>query len=437
MFLPQEIIRTKRNGENLSLKQIEDFVSGLVTGEFGDAQVGAMAMAIYQQGMDTDEIVNLTMAMKNSGDVLTWPELDGPVIDKHSTGGVGDKVSFMLAAIVGACGAYVPMISGRGLGHTGGTSDKLESIAGFNVQPSIELFKKTVKELGIAIISQTDNLAPADKRLYSIRDVTATVESIPLITASILSKKLSAGLDALVMDVKVGNGAMMTSMDDAKALAQSIVNVANNAGVNTLAIITDMNQVLGTTAGNALEIYETVKYLTGKQREPRLHAVVISLATAMLVSAKIASDEKDALAKINDVLDSGTAAELFETMIYTLGGPIDLLDNPWDSMQKANHIVEVLAPQHGYISAMQTRDIGMAVVAMKGGRLTNGQPIDHSVGFDRILPVGTLVNRGDILARVHASSESDVQLASQTYIASLSIAENEPAPTPVIYQTIS
>lgn len=437
MFLPQEIIRTKRNGENLSLKQIEDFVSGLVTGEFGDSQVGAMAMAIYQQGMNTDEIVNLTMAMKNSGDVLSWPELDGPVIDKHSTGGVGDKVSFMLAAIVGACGAYVPMISGRGLGHTGGTSDKLESIAGFNVQPSIELFKKTVKELGIAIISQTDNLAPADKRLYSIRDVTATVESIPLITASILSKKLSAGLDALVMDVKVGNGAMMTSMDDATALAQSIVNVANNAGVNTQAIITDMNQVLGTTAGNALEIYETVKYLTGKQREPRLHAVVVSLATAMLISAKIATDNKDALTKINDVLDSGTAAELFETMIYTLGGPVDLLDNPWGAMQKANYIVEILAPQHGYISAMQTRDIGMAVVAMKGGRLTNGQPIDHSVGYDRILPVGTLVNRGDIVARVHASSESDAQLASQTYLASLSITESEPEATPVIYQTIS
>ncbi|GHE82377.1 thymidine phosphorylase [Thalassotalea profundi] len=437
MFLPQEIIRTKRNGGNLSLAQIQDFVSGLVTGEFNDAQVGSMAMAIYQQGMSTDEIVNLTMAMKNSGDVLTWDELDGPVIDKHSTGGVGDKVSFMLAAIVGACGAYVPMISGRGLGHTGGTSDKLESIAGFNVQPSIELFKKTVKELRIAIISQTDNLAPADKRLYSIRDVTATVESIPLITASILSKKLSAGLDALVMDVKYGNGAMMSSMDDASALAQSIVNVANGAGVNTQAIITDMNQVLGTTAGNALEIYETVKYLTGKQREPRLHAVVLSLAKAMLINAQIATDEKDALERINNVLDSGSAAELFETMIYTLGGPIDLLDNPWGAMQKANHIVEILAPEHGYISAMQTRDIGMAIVAMKGGRLANGQPIDHSVGFDRILPVGTLLNRGDIVARVHASSESEAKLASKTYLDSLTISESEPEPTPVIYQTIS
>ncbi|GAA5142915.1 thymidine phosphorylase [Thalassotalea piscium] len=437
MFLPQEIIRSKRNGENLSLQQIQDFVSGLVTGDFSDAQVGSMAMAVYLQGMNTDEIVNLTMAMKNSGDVLAWPELDGPVVDKHSTGGVGDKVSFMLAAIVGACGAYVPMISGRGLGHTGGTSDKLESIAGFNLQPSIALFKKTVKELGMAIISQTDNLAPADKRLYSIRDVTATVESIPLITASILSKKLSAGLDTLVMDVKVGNGAMMASMTDAQALAQSIVNVANNAGVNTQAIITDMNQVLGTSAGNALEIYETVKYLNRKQREPRLHAVVVSLATAMLITAKIAKDKDDALIRINHVLDTGKAAELFEKMIYTLGGPIDLLENPWNAMKKADQIVEILAPQHGYISAMQTRNIGMAIVAMKGGRLTNGQPIDHSVGFDRVLPVGTLVNRGDVLARVHANSDTDVQLASKTYIDAITITDKAPEEAPVIYQTIS
>ena len=268
MYIPQEIIRDKRDGKKLSEQQILNFVDGLVTGKFNDAQVGSMAMAIFQQGMHTEEIVQLTHAMMNSGDVISWPELDKPVVDKHSTGGVGDKVSFMLAAIVASCGAYVPMISGRGLGHTGGTSDKLESINGFNVQPSISDFKRITKELGVAIISQTDNLAPADKRLYGIRDVTATVESIPLITASILSKKLAAGLDALVMDVKVGNGAMMQNIDDATALAKSIVNVANDAGVNTQAIITDMNQVLGSTAGNALEMKETVDYLTGKQREP-------------------------------------------------------------------------------------------------------------------------------------------------------------------------
>ncbi|ASP49545.1 thymidine phosphorylase [Cognaticolwellia beringensis] len=437
MLLPQEIIRTKRNGGSLSKEQIQSFVDGLVTKDFNDAQAGSMAMAIFQKGMETREIIDFTMAMKNSGDVLSWPELEGPIVDKHSTGGVGDKVSFMLAAIVAACGAYVPMIAGRGLGHTGGTADKLESIAGFNVQPSIGEFKRIVKDLGMAIISQTDNLAPADKRLYGIRDITATVESIPLITASILSKKLAAGLDTLVMDVKVGNGAMMSNIDDAKALAQSIVNVANGAGVPTQAIITDMNQVLGATAGNALEMAETVKYLNGTLREPRLHAVVVSLAKAMLVSAKVAENEDKALAKINSVLASGAAAEIFNKMIHALGGPSDFMEDPWRSMQRANCIKDVIALDHGYINGMQTRDIGLAVVGLKGGRTANGQQIDHSVGFDRVLPIGTLVNRGDVLARVHAEDENSANLASQQYQTALVIGEKAAEQTPVIYQTIS
>jgi thymidine phosphorylase len=437
MLLPQEIIRTKRNGGSLSQEQIQYFVDGLVTLNFNDAQAGSMAMAIFLQGMETREIIDFTMAMKNSGDVLSWPELDGPVVDKHSTGGVGDKVSFMLAAIVAACGAYVPMIAGRGLGHTGGTSDKLESIAGFNVQPSISEFKRIVKDLGMAIISQTDNLAPADKRLYGIRDITATVESIPLITASILSKKLAAGLDSLLIDVKVGNGAMMSDIDDARALAQSIVNVANGAGVPTQAIITDMNQVLGATAGNALEMAETVKYLNGSLREPRLHEVVVALAKTMLVSAKVAENEDIALKKINQVLASGAAAEIFAKMIHALGGPNDFMEDPWRSMQRANVIVDVIAPEHGYITGMQTRDIGMAVVGLKGGRTANGQQIDHSAGFDRILPTGIRINRGDIVARVHASDQNAATAASQQYLAALTINEQQAEEPPVIYQTIS
>ncbi|MBA6390814.1 thymidine phosphorylase [Colwellia sp. BRX10-3] len=437
MLLPQEIIRTKRNGGSLSKEQIQSFVDGLVTKDFNDAQAGSMAMAIFQQGMETREIIDFTMAMKNSGDVLSWPELEGPVVDKHSTGGVGDKVSFMLAAIVAACGAYVPMIAGRGLGHTGGTADKLESIAGFNVQPSIAEFKGIVKDLGMAIISQTDNLAPADKRLYGIRDITATVESIPLITASILSKKLAAGLDTLVMDVKVGNGAMMSNIDDARALAQSIVNVANGAGVPTQAIITDMNQVLGATAGNALEMAETVKYLNGTLREPRLHAVVVSLAKAMLVSAKVVENEDKALIKINSVLASGAAAEIFSKMIHALGGPNDFMEDPWRSMERAQCIKDVVALEHGYINGMQTRDIGLAVVGLKGGRTANGQQIDHSVGFDRVLPIGTLVNRGDVVARVHARDENSLLQASQQYQAALVIGEKQAEQQPIIYQTIS
>jgi len=434
MYLPQEIIRKKRDGKILTQQDIENFVDGLVTEKFNDAQVGAMAMAIFQQGMETEEIVQLTHAMMHSGEVLAWPNVDRPIVDKHSTGGVGDKVSFMLAAIVASCGAYVPMIAGRGLGHTGGTSDKLESIAGFNVQPSIEEFQSITKKLGMAIISQTSALAPADKRLYGIRDVTATVESIPLITASILSKKLAAGLDALVMDVKVGNGAMMNNIDNATALAKSIVNVANSAGVKTQAIITDMNQVLGSSAGNALEMKETVDYLTGKQREPRLHQVTCQLASAMLINTKLADNHKQALENIERVLATGEAAEVFNQMIATLGGPSDFIENPWSSMEKAQEIVDVIAPTHGYINSMQTRDIGMAIVGMKGGRTANGQHIDHSVGFDRILPIGTVVNKGDVIARVHARDINSAKLAKDQYNTAVKISETAPLEQKVIYE---
>jgi thymidine phosphorylase len=431
--IPQEIIRLKRDGHVLDEQAINGFVSGLVDGNFSDSQVGAMAMAIFQQGMSLDERVNFTKAMMHSGDVLSWQGFDGPIVDKHSTGGVGDKVSFMLAAIVSACGGYVPMISGRGLGHTGGTADKLESIAGFNVQPSISEFKRIVKDVGVAIISQTDNLAPADKRLYSIRDVTATVESIPLITASILSKKLAAGLDTLVMDVKVGNGAMMNNLTDAKALAESIVSVANGAGVKTQAIITDMNQVLGTSAGNAVEMYETAKYLTGKQREPRLHKVVQSLASAMLINTNLASNENDAHEKIERVLRSGLAAEVFDRMIAALGGPSNFIEKPWDSMIKANVIVEVKAAQHGYIAQMDTRAVGMSVVGLGGGRTAPTQKVDHTVGFDRILPLGVQVNRGEVIARVHAKDEDSANAAIAQFNNALSYSEESPELPPVIY----
>ena len=433
MLLPQEIIAKKRDGEILKNDEISFFVDGLVSNNFNDAQVGSMAMAIFQQGLTAQETVQLTKSMMHSGEVLSWQHLDGPVVDKHSTGGVGDKVSFMLAAIVASCGGFVPMISGRGLGHTGGTADKLESIAGFNVQPNLTDFKKIVADLGVAIIAQTPDLAPADRRLYAIRDVTATVASIPLITASILSKKLAAGLDALVMDIKVGSGAQMTSLKQAKLLAKSITTVANGAGVNTQAIITDMNQVLGSTAGNALEMYETVKYLTGKLREPRLHQVVVALAKAMLLNTKLASNDVEAQNKVDHALSSGKAAEVFGKMISALGGPSDLLEDPWRSMNKAEHIVEILAPSHGYISEMQTRDIGFSVVGLGGGRISNNQKIDHSVGFDRILPIGTRINRGDILARVHASSIEAAEVAAKQYIESITLSEEPVSQGQVIY----
>ena len=437
MFLPQEIIRRKRDGLVLSQDEIQSFVDGLSSGAFTDAQVGAMAMSIYQQGMSVEETVCLTNAMKNSGDVLSWPELDGPIVDKHSTGGVGDKVSFMLSAIVAACGGYVPMISGPGLGHTGGTTDKLESIAGFNVRPSLSEFRELVSENGVAIISQTKNLAPADKRLYGIRDITATVDSIALITASILSKKLSAGLDALVMDIKVGNGAMMTDIHQANALAQSIVNVATGAGVKTQAIITDMNQVLGNSAGNALEIIETVDYLTGKYREPRLHKITLALASAMLINAHLADNESSALAKIEQVLNSGKAAQVFAKMVAAMGGPLDLLEQPWRSLTKANVTQDIIATKMGIITGMQTRDIGMAVVGLGGGRLASDQQIDHSVGFDKIMPVGLKVKAGDVVARVHASDSQSAERAAKAYLSALRLEDKAPQLTPVIYHSVT
>ncbi|OUS32084.1 thymidine phosphorylase [Thalassotalea sp. 42_200_T64] len=437
MLLPQEIIRHKRDGHVLNAVQIKSFVDGLVNGDFNDAQVGAMAMAIVQQGMNVEETVALTMQMMHSGEVLQWPDIDGPIIDKHSTGGVGDKVSFILAAIVAANGAYVPMISGRGLGHTGGTVDKLESISGFNAHPDNAKFQRIVKDVGMAIIGQTGNIAPADKRLYAIRDVTATVESVPLITASILSKKLSAGLDALVMDVKVGNGAMMQDMHAAKTLAQSIVNVANGAGVKTQAIITDMNQVLGSSAGNAVEIIETLHFLSGDKRESRLHRVVSALACAMLISAGIAEHNHEARVLVEHALTSGEAAEVFARMIVAMGGPADLFEHPDRYLPEAKVVLDVFAPKSGVICAMQTRDIGLTVVWLGGGRLSNEQEIDHSVGFDSIVHVGKRVNAGDVIARVHARSLAQAEMASKQYVAAIDINEQVEDFNPVTYETIS
>lgn len=436
MLVPQEIIRLKRDGASLNKTHIKHFVTGLVDGCFTDAQVAAMAMAIFQQGMTTDETVDLTNAMMLSGETLTWSKLDAPIVDKHSTGGVGDKVSFMLGAIVAACGVYVPMISGRGLGHTGGTADKLESIDGMNIQPSINEFQSLVIKNKLAIITQTNNLAPADKRLYGIRDITATVESIPLITASILSKKLAAGLDALVMDVKVGNGAMMQSLEQAQMLANSIVNVAKGAGVNCQAFITDMNQVLGNSAGNAVEMFETVNYLTGTYKEPRLHQVVVTLASAMLLKAGVVNNEQAAQIKINDALDSGNAAQVFAQMIFAMGGPHNFIEKPWQSMPQAKFIVDIKSSKTGFIETMQTRNIGMLVVELGGGRLAAEQLVDHSVGFDEVLAVGCRVQRGDIIARVHANTKHSAQQVSKQYLDNIAISENKPVEQAVIYQSM-
>ena len=402
-MLAQEIIRTQRDGLPLTTAHIQHFVRGLVDHSWSEGQVAAMAMAVFLRGLDRDACVALTDAMMRSGRVLAWPDMPGPVLDKHSSGGVGDKVSLMLAPMVAACGGYVPMISGRGLGHTGGTCDKLEAIPGYCATPEAAHFDQVVRSVGCAIIGQTADLAPADRRLYAIRDVTATVESVPLITASILSKKLAAGLQGLVMDVKCGNGAFADSRSMADELARSIVAVASGAGLKTTALITDMNQVLGTTVGNALEVAEAIAYLTGDGvREPRQHAITLALGAEMLVLGGLAANAAQATAQLQAALDTGAAAERFARMVAALGGAADLMERPNTYLAAAPVVVPVPAPRAGVLSVMHTRDIGLAVVELGGGRHKATDAIDPRVGLSRVLPLGARVAAGEPLALVHA-----------------------------------
>ena len=410
-MFPQEIIRKKRNRQKLTAEEIKFFVDGLVKGEIADSQMASLSMAMFLNGLDRDETVALTLAMRDSGDVLHW-HVDGPVIDKHSTGGVGDKVSLMLAPILAACGGHVPMIAGRGLGHTGGTLDKLDSIPGYNTSASEDVFVKTVSEIGCAIIGQTGNLAPADKKIYAIRDVCGTVESIPLITASILSKKLAAGLQYLVMDLKCGSGAFMETLQDAENLARSIVEVANGAGTKTTAVITDMNQVLGRTVGNALEVREAVAYLQNKNPEARLDKVTKALCSELLTSCGLCQNKPEAEVKIAKALSSGRALEKFEQMVYAFGGPADFAENPDSYLPRADIIRPVFADTEGYVEQMSVRDIGMLLVGLKGGRVHPDQKLDYATGFSEFCQIGDYVDAKTPLALIHAETEEEFNRAA-------------------------
>jgi len=420
-LLPQEIIRHKRDGRTLSDEEIYLMVAGLTSGEIGDAQIAAFAMAIFFQGMNMEERITLTQAMTRSGQVMNWSgqDLPGPVVDKHSTGGVGDKVSLMLAPIVAACGGFVPMISGRGLGHTGGTLDKLDSIPGYNSTPDKRQFQRVVKDVGCAIIGQTDDLAPADGRLYGIRDITATVESVPLITASILSKKLAAGLDGLVMDVKTGSGAFAADIGMARELAESIVAVANGANLPTCALITDMNQVLGRAVGNSLEVAEALTFLRNENPESRLREVVLTLAQAMLDLTGLSGNPEAAL-------NSGRAMEIFARMVSQLGGPTDLAENAVLYLPRAPVSKPCAAIDAGTVSAMDTRAIGIAVLVMGGGRRNAASQINPSVGLTEMCAVGERVEVGQPLVIVHAANEADADAAIERIRAAISIGDKEP-----------
>ena len=434
-----DLIRKKRDRGALTKEEIQFFADGLADGSIPAEQVSAMAMAICLNSMSFDEAATLTLAMANSGEVLDWSaeSLDGPVVDKHSTGGVGDKVSFLLAPIAAACGCFVPMISGQGLGHTGGTTDKAESIPGYNVAPDFAEFRRVVRKVGCAVIGQTEDLAPADRRFYAIRDVTSTIESIPLITASILSKKIAAGLDALVMDVKVGNGAFMKSADRAADLSKSIIATAATAGLKTHALITDMNEVLGRTAGNALEISEAVMYLRNETRESRLDEVVMALCSQMLIATGQESDVREASAKVDDAVTSGRAAEVFSNMVVELGGPADLLENSEKHLPMAAIHRAVSGHQNGYISAVDTMRVGNAIIELGGGRRKLGDSLDLSVGFSDILSIGTRVEAGQALATVHAASEDTASLAAELFIDACVISDIAPPQRPVVYLTLT
>jgi len=435
-MLPQEIIRNKRDGRELSGQEIAGFVDGLTHGTFTEGQVAALAMAIFINGMGRDEAVALTLAMRDSGVVLDWSDLPGPVTDKHSTGGVGDNVSLMLAPIVAACGAYVPMISGRGLGHTGGTLDKMDAIPGYVSQPDRALFGKVVREAGCAIIGQTADLAPADKRFYAIRDVTGTVESIPLITASILSKKLAAGLQSLVLDVKAGNGAFMASAEQAEALATSLVAVANGAGLPTTARITDMNEPLASAAGNAVEVANAVDFLCGRHRDPRLEAVTLALAAEMLVSAGVEADLDGAMRQARDALEGGAAAERFGRMVAALGGPADFLERSDRYLRAAPITRAVPAPSNGFVSSIASRAIGVAVVELGGGRRRPEDAIDHSVGITALLPIGAAVHLGEPLAMVRAADEAAAASAVRAVATAYTLGDRAPLAAPAVLKRI-
>jgi thymidine phosphorylase len=430
-FLAQEVIRRKRDGNALTDDEIQWLVAGITDGSVSDAQVGALAMAIVINGMGRDERVALTGAMTRSGEVLTW-DVDRPVLDKHSTGGVGDKVSLLLAPIVAACGGAVPMISGRGLGHTGGTLDKLDSIPGYDTAPGRERFAAAVREAGCAIIGQTGDLAPADRRLYAIRDATGTVESIPLIVASILSKKLAAGLDALVMDVKVGSGAFLPELDQARELAETIIEVARGNGLPTAALLTDMDRVMGRAAGNAVEVREAIDHLTGNgEPDARMVEVTVALSEQLLRLKGLDGDPRAAL-------ESGAAAEHFARMVAALGGPADLLERPDDHLPRAPVTLEAHAERDGVVAGIDVRAVGLAIIDLGGGRRREDEAIDHAVGLTQVAAPGERVGpHGQPLALVHARDEDAAAHAIEAVRAAFSVGDRVLDENPAVLEVVS
>jgi thymidine phosphorylase len=428
------VIAKLRQRQTPSRQELAWFAQGLADYTVSDAQAGAFAMAICLNSMGDVGRVALTIGMRDSGSVLSW-DLDGPVLDKHSTGGVGDCVSLLLAPALAACGAYVPMISGRGLGHTGGTLDKLESIPGVSTQLTEDKFCEVVGKAGCAIVGATGSIAPADKRLYAVRDVTSTVESMDLITASILSKKLAGGLDGLVLDVKMGSGAFMKDMDTARTLAEALTKTANAAGCRTTAVISDMSQPLAPALGNALEVAEVMKVMTKTPKGP-LVDICAALGGVLLTNAGLAKEVQAGAEMIVQAIRDGRAAERFGQMIVAMGGPVKFTENWERFLPEATVIREVSASKSGFITAIDGEALGLSVVALGGGRTVESDRINPSVGYSDLVRLGVKVTKGQPLGVVHAVRGDKADAAEHALKDAITIGPAKPVVPNLIHERI-
>jgi pyrimidine-nucleoside phosphorylase len=435
---PQDVIRKKRDGESLSREEIDFFIDGVTRGEIADYQISALLMAIYLNGMNEQEQQGLTEAMLQSGSILDFSDISKPKADKHSTGGVGDKTSLVIAPLVAACGVCVPMISGRGLGHTGGTLDKLESIPGYSVNLSATEFHNVLERVGYAMSGQTAELAPADKRMYALRDTTATVEAIPLIVASIISKKGAAGLDAMVIDVKVGSGAFMRDEARAKALAHALVSTGNSCGIRTRALLTDMNQPLGRAVGNSLEVKECIDILRGEIEDGVLPVLDLSieLAAHMLVLAHVDDSLVAAHNRLRRVLDSGEALECFRQNVEAQGGDSRVCDDARASLPMVKESFKVVSPRSGFVTKVNTAEVGQAIAAIGGGRVRIEDAIDPTVGFIAEVKLGDKVSAGETVGIVRCRDESKARAAGQRIQAAYEIGDEPPAKLPLLIKEV-
>lgn len=426
-----DIILKKRNGHALTKEEIGYFVKGFTHGTIPDYQASALMMAIYFQKMNKEETIYLTEAMMNSGDVLDLSKIEGIKVDKHSTGGVGDTTTLVLGAMVAAVGAPVAKMSGRGLGHTGGTLDKLESISGFSVEMTKEDFIRNVNDIKLAVSGQTGDLAPADKKIYALRDVTATIDNMSLIASSIMSKKLASGADAIVLDVKTGSGAFMKNLDDAFALARSMVEIGNGMGRDTVALITNMDQPLGRAVGNALEVREAIETLQGRGPED-LYELCLHLGAQMLLLSGLVKDKEEAREKLVEVVDNGLAFKKFKEFVARQGGRLEEIDNP-GLLPKAQYIIDVKSDQRAYIQHIEADEVGMSALELGAGRKTKDSIIDLAVGIELVKKVGDRVEVGDIIAKIHSNDMIRAKNAKERLLKAYTFTDKEVSPSQLIY----